>query len=122
MEIEAEAKARGISAPELCRIIIIERCQRIKEERWRVAQMAPSPKPLTVVSPSGSPGTGTPRPVTVPVAPVMTESMKRAGVVLAKIAERNPEFFDNMVWDQINKGKMSLEEAAKLLERLGSRA
>jgi polyhydroxyalkanoate synthesis regulator phasin len=58
--------------------------------------------------------------VTVPVAPVMTESMKRAGVVLAKIAERNPEFFDNMVWDQINKGKMSLEEAAKLLERLGS--
>ena len=114
-EIEAEAEAKGISVPELCRIIIIERNEVIERERAKAVQVTPSPKPLTVVSPSGSPGTGTPRPLTVPVAPVKTETMKRNEERLAKLIEKHSELFTNWIAEQITKGKMSIEEAVKFL-------
>jgi len=134
-EIEAEAKAKGISVPELCRRIIIERNEAterdeviereternkaIEREKAKAVQVTPNPKPLMVVSPSGSPGTGTPRPVTIPAAPVKTEAMKLAEERLVKLAKEHPEEFIRSVARQYARGTMSLQELAKLLEALG---
>lgn len=60
-------------------------------------------------------GTGTPRPLTVPVAPVKTEIMKRNEERLAKLIEKHSELFTNWIAEQITKGKMSIEEAVKFL-------
>jgi hypothetical protein len=136
-EIEAEAKAKGISVPELCRRIIIERNEAterdeviereternkaIEREKAKAVQVTPNPKPLMVVSPSGSPGTGTPRPVTIPAAPFKTETVKCAEESLMKLAEKHPEAIANWILEQINKGKMSMEEVAKFLGGLESR-
>jgi len=121
-EIEAEAKAKGISVPEYCRRIIIERNQRIKEERVRAAQATPTPQPQTSVTPSGGPntiGTPSPRPVTAPAAPVKTEAMKLAEERLVKLAKEHPEKFIRSVARQYARGTMPLQKLAKLLEALG---
>ena len=120
-EIEAEAKVKGISVPGHCRRIIIERNQRIKEERVRAAQATPTPQPQTSVTPSGGPtiGTPSPRPVTAPAAPVKTESMKRVEERLSKLAKEHPEKFIKSVAQQYARGTMSLQKLAKLLEALG---
>lgn len=60
-------------------------------------------------------GTGPPRPVTVPVAPVKTEVVKYAEEALAKLAEKHPEGLGTWFAEQITKGKMSIEEVVRLL-------
>jgi hypothetical protein len=54
--------------------------------------------------------------VTVPVAPVKTEIMKRNEEIWAKLVEKHSELFINWTADQMAKGKMSIEEAVKLLD------
>ena len=148
-DIEAEARAEGISVPELCRRIIAERKQGIEGERVRVVQVTPSPRPLASVDPSGSPRIDTPAPSPVNPSPTVeaaaeawtdavvlariraefpelsppTEAMKRAGEGiakgLAKLAEKHPEEFDKWVAEKIAKGEMSARELVEFLELLG---
>ena len=62
----------------------------------------------------GVSGTGTPRPVTAPVVPIKTGIMKCNEEVWAKLVEKHPQMFAIWAADQITKGKMSIEEVAKL--------
>ena len=136
--IEAEARAKGISVPELCRRIIVER-ERATE------QVTPIPTPLTSFDPSGSPRIETPAPspvglsqkaevaivaatATIELAKIRaefpelsppTENMIRAMQGLAKVAEKHPEEFGKIVAEKIVKGEMSEREVAEFLEYLG---
>ena len=141
--IEAEARAEGISVPELCRRIITERNQGIEGERMRAVQVTPSPRPLTNVDPSESPRIETPAPSPVNPSPTVeaalearidaivlakmrakfpelsppTEAMKRAREALAKLADT--EEFDKLIAEKIFRKEMSGPELVKFLELLG---
>jgi len=136
--IEAEARAKGISVPELCRRIIVER-ERATE------QVTPIPTPLTSVVPSGSPMIETPAPnpvglsqkaeaaivaatATIELAKIRaefpelsppTENMIRAMQGLAKVAEKHPEAIGEFLAKERAKGEMSDREIAEFLEHLG---
>jgi hypothetical protein len=142
--IEAEARAKGISVPELCRRIIVERNQAVERERV-TEQVTPIPTPLTSFDPSGSPRIETPAPspvglsqkaevaivaatATIELAKIRaefpelsppTENMIRAMQGLAKVAEKHPEEFGKIVAEKIVKGEMSEREVAEFLEYLG---
>lgn len=139
--IEAEAAAKGISAPELCRRIIIERNQAVEPQR-ATEQLSSIPTPLSRVDPIGSHRIETPAPS--PVGPSQkleaaieagtaaialeeirakfpdlsppTESMIRASEALAKLAEKHPEKIGEFVAKEIVKGKMSVRQLAEILE------
>ena len=142
--IEAEAAAKGISVPELCRRIIIERNQAVERER-ATEQVTPIPTPLTSVVPSGSPMIETPAPnpvglsqkaeaaivaatATIELAKIRaefpelsppTENMIRAMQGLAKVAEKHPEAIGEFLAKERAKGEMSDREIAEFLEHLG---
>jgi hypothetical protein len=119
-EIEAEAKAEGISVPELCRRIIIERNEALDMELLKASQVESTPKPLTQVKPVVSPAIGTPSPelVRVPTVPTKSELQKRAQEALVKLVEKNAEELGKFVGEQFAKGKMSRQELVDFLTLL----
>ena len=142
--IEAEARARGISVPELCRRIIAERNQAV--EGVKALQVTPSPRLLTNIDPSESPRIEAPTPTPVNVSqkaeavlekvidaamwaditakfPELsppTEAQKRAREALVKLAEKHPEELAEMIAEQFARGEMSEQELIKFLELLGA--
>lgn len=142
--IEAEAAAKGISVPELCRRIIIERNQEGERQRATV-QVTSIPTPSTSVDPSGSLRIETPAPSPIglsqkaeaaivaataamelakmraefPDLSPPTESMILARDGLAKLARTHPEKFGKFVAEKIAKGEMSERELVEFLELLG---
>lgn len=147
--IEEEAKAKGISVPELCRRIIAERNQAIEGEEVKVVQATPNARPLANSDPIESRRIETPAPSPVNLsrksesaldagisamldAEVMekikkkfpellppTGTQKLAREGLAKFAEKHPEAFDKYIIEQMTSGKMSGHELLKFLESLG---
>jgi hypothetical protein len=139
--LEAEARAKGISVPELFRRIIVERNQGI--EGVQTTQVAPSPRSLTTISPSKSPRIKTP--TSSPVNPSQTEAalkttgeailwaqlvarvpelaptkaMKLAREGLAKYARKNPDEFLKSIAEQFARGELSKQELTKLLALSG---
>lgn len=140
--IEAEAAAKGISVPELCRRIIIERNQPVETQR-ATEQLTSIPTPLSRVDPIGSHRIETPAPSSVrqsqkveeaiaagtaaevlaniqakfPELSPPTEAMVLAGKGLARIEEKRPEMFDRWIEERIANGMSGLElvEFYKLL-------
>lgn len=141
--IEAEAAAKGISAPELCRRIIIGRNQAVEPQR-ATEQLPSIPTPPSRVDPIVSHWIETPAPS--PVGPSQkleaaieagtvaimlkelqakipdmsppTETMIRAREGLSKLARTHPEAIGNYVADRIAKGEMSERELVEFLELL----
>jgi len=142
--IEAEAAAKGISAPELCRRIIIGRNQAVEPQR-ATEQLPSIPTPPSRVDPIVSHWieTAAPSPVgpsqkleaaieagTVaimlkeiqaefPELSPPTETMMRAWENLAKLAKEHPEAIGEFLAKERAKGEMSDREIAEFLEHLG---
>ena len=142
--IEPEARALGISVPELCRRIIAESRQAVGMERV-IGQVTPIPTTSASVYPGGSPSivTPTPSPVTssqkieeaiaagtaaavlakmraeFPELSPPTETMMHTRENLAKLAEKHPEAFGKWAAEKISKGEMSARELAELLKVFG---
>jgi len=142
--MEAEAAAKGISVPELCRSIIIERNQAVERQR-ATEQLSSIPTPLSRVDPIGSPSIEAPAPSPVglsqkaeaaivaataamemakmraefPELSPPTETMMRAWENLAKLAKEHPEAIGEFLANKRAKGEMSDREIAEFLEHLG---
>jgi hypothetical protein len=142
--IEAEAAAKGISVPELCRRIIIERNQPV-ERQMATVQMTSIPTPLASVVPRGSSRieTQAPSPVGLsqnaeaaivaataamemakmraefPELSPPTGSMIRANEDLAKLATERPEAIGAFLAKEKAEGRMSDRDIARFLKDLG---
>lgn len=142
--IEAEAAAKGISVPELCRRIIIERNQAAERERMTVP-VTPAPTPSTAAPQNASaaaasatlnlaePSQG----VNDPLANAMvarafanmmaehpelsppTPASLYAREALAKIAKECPRAYLMFAVEQFTNGKMSQQEVVEFLKLMG---
>lgn len=142
--IEAEAAAKGISVPELCRRIIIERNQAAERERKTVSK-TPTPAPSTTAYRTGEAvvvsstpslpepsrevddaltnamATGILSKVGTDLAGLSppTRSSMIAKEALVKMAETHPEDFARFITEMIAEGKMSQRELAEFVGLMG---
>ncbi len=141
--IEAEAAALGISVPELCRRIIVERNHAVEREgrtervtsipissssldksgNHRIETSAPSPVGLsqkedaTLVAAMAATELAKIRAEFPELSPP-TRNMILAREALAKLAEKHPDKFDDLIAKLISKGEMSGRELVDFLELL----
>lgn len=142
--MEAEAAAEGVSVPELCRRKIVEGSPPAGMKR-ATGQVAPIPTIPTSVYPAGSPSIVTPTPspfllsqravanieaaatasvlakveAQFPHLSQPTEAKIHIRKELAELAKKRPEAIEQYIISEINKGKMSAQEIAELLEIFG---